>query len=92
MHALTVTLLLTAALGLASCHKKAEADADAPRGLKVEAYDVPIAKAPNRGGKLGVMEAHPEDAPSVVPAPYAESSSPPAAEPQATPADKAQAQ
>ncbi len=44
-------------MALAGCHKPgAETEAESSRGLKVEAYDAPIAKAP-LSGKLETMRA-----------------------------------
>ena len=43
-------LLLICALGaLGGCRRGADADGDSSRGLKVEAYDAPIPKAPLTG-------------------------------------------
>jgi hypothetical protein len=69
-------LLIPALCGLAlvACRKPADADGESSRGLKVEAYDAPIPKAP-LNGKLDTLPPQPAAAP---PAPAA-SSAPPAA-------------
>jgi hypothetical protein len=54
--------LLCLTLMLAACHKApapADEAADSSRGLKVESYDAPIAKAPLTGDKLPTLTSRP---------------------------------
>ena len=51
------------ALALGACHRAADADGESSRGLKVEAYDAPIPKAPLKG-KLDTLPPQPAAASS----------------------------
>ena len=59
-------------LALGACRKAADADGESSRGLKVEAYDVPIPKAPVKG-KLDTLPPQP----AAASAPAASSAAPP---------------
>jgi hypothetical protein len=73
-------LLIPAVLGLTlcACHKARDADGESSRGLKVEAYDAPIPKAP-LNGKLDTLppQAAASSTPAVSGAPVAASDLPP---------------
>ncbi len=60
-----VKLLIPVLCGLAltACHKAADSDGESSRGLKVEAYDAPIPKAPLKG-KLDTLPPQPAAASS----------------------------
>ena len=66
---LPIRLLIPAlcVLALGACHKAADAAGESSRGLKVEAYDATIPKAPLKG-KLDTLPPQPAVAPSA-PAP-----------------------
>ena len=75
---LLLRLLIPAAFGLvlAACHKAGDADGESSRGLKVEAYDAPIPKAPLKG-KLDTLPPQAAPAATASTAPVAASDLPP---------------
>jgi hypothetical protein len=80
-----VRLLVPALCGLAltACKRTPDADGESSRGLKVEAYDAPIPKAPVLG-KLDTLPPAPAAAPAPASGgPSAASDAPPAVQPQA---------
>lgn len=59
-----LSTLLLCSLALAACQKAADGAAQSSRGLKVEAYDAPVPKAP-LGGRLDTLRPHADPLPAV---------------------------